>query len=125
MVSFRRPVPLFGIYYYIILYHSFRLLGQIKICCNYYHFKTLKKREFTFKEFKCLLLTSKLKPCVIIKAGGNRAVKEGNELARLPYLREWFRTRTAIVLHLSNGILQVCKALNSHVKVRVNFNECT
>ena len=34
-------------------------------------------------------------------------MKEGDELARLPYLREWFRTRHAIVLHLSNGSLQV------------------
>ena len=33
--------------------------------------------------------------------------KEGDELARLPYLRTWFRTRSAIVLHLSNGTLQI------------------
>ena len=26
---------------------------------------------------------------------------------RLPFLRSWFRTRSAIVLHLSNGTLQV------------------
>ena len=35
---------------------------------------------------------------------GDRPVEEG---VRLPHLRTWFRTRSAIVLHLSNGILQV------------------
>ena len=35
------------------------------------------------------------------------AAKEGDELARLPWLRTWFRTRSAIVLHMSNGILQI------------------
>ncbi|VDD92011.1 unnamed protein product [Enterobius vermicularis] len=41
------------------------------------------------------------------KTGANMAPKEGDELARLPYLRTWFRTRSAIVLHLSNGTLQI------------------
>ncbi len=35
------------------------------------------------------------------------APKEGDELARLPCLRTWFRTRSAIVLHLTNGTMQV------------------
>lgn len=39
---------------------------------------------------------------------GDRQVEEG---VRLPHLRTWFRTRSAIVLHLSNGILQVPKQL--------------
>ena len=32
---------------------------------------------------------------------------ESDNLARLPFLRTWFRTRSAIVLHLNNGTLQV------------------
>lgn len=44
----------------------------------------------------------------LLKAGGPRGTAvEANEMSRLPYLRAWFRTRRAIVLHLSNGILQV------------------
>ncbi|VDO26148.1 unnamed protein product [Haemonchus placei] len=35
------------------------------------------------------------------------AFKDGDDLARLPVLRYWFRTRSAIVLHLSNGTLQI------------------
>ncbi|CAJ0568947.1 unnamed protein product, partial [Mesorhabditis spiculigera] len=43
----------------------------------------------------------------LIKAGEKFAPKEGDELARLPCLRNWFRTRSAIVLYLSNGTLQL------------------
>lgn len=43
----------------------------------------------------------------LLKAGANITPREGDELARLPYLRTWFRTRSAIVLHLSNGCVQV------------------
>lgn len=35
--------------------------------------------------------------------------REGNELVRLPYLHNWFRTRNAIVFQLTNGTVQVCK----------------
>ncbi|XP_039273722.1 serine/threonine-protein kinase PLK1-like [Styela clava] len=43
----------------------------------------------------------------LLKAGASMAPKEGDQLARLPFLRTWFRTRSAIVLHLSNGTLQI------------------
>ena len=42
----------------------------------------------------------------LLKAGGS-AGERPIEGVRLPHLRAWFRTRSAIVLHLSNGILQV------------------
>ncbi|VDN08266.1 unnamed protein product [Thelazia callipaeda] len=41
------------------------------------------------------------------KAGGDLPVREGDELARLPVLRIWFRTQSAIILHLTNGTLQL------------------
>ena len=40
--------------------------------------------------------------------------REGDELTRLPFLRTWFRTRSAIVLHLSNGTMQVLDFLPHH-----------
>ncbi|KAK6746935.1 hypothetical protein RB195_000278 [Necator americanus] len=43
----------------------------------------------------------------LIKAGAHVVKKDGDDLARLPVLRYWFRTRSAIVLHLSNGTLQI------------------
>ncbi|VDD93751.1 unnamed protein product [Enterobius vermicularis] len=52
------------------------------------------------------------------KTGPNMAAKEGDELARLPWLRTWFRTRSAIVLHMSNGILQI-NFFQDHTKLIV------
>lgn len=43
----------------------------------------------------------------LLKAGAAMAPKEGDQFSRLPFLRTWFRTRSAIVLHLSNGTLQI------------------
>lgn len=43
----------------------------------------------------------------LIKAGGSVAPREGDELIRLPFLRQWFRTSRAVVMHLTNGTLQV------------------
>lgn len=43
----------------------------------------------------------------LLKAGANITPRDGDELARLPYLRNWFRTKSAIVLHLSNGTVQI------------------
>jgi len=43
----------------------------------------------------------------LIKTGANIPKREGDELARLPCLNTWFRTKSAIILHLSNGTLQV------------------
>ena len=42
----------------------------------------------------------------LLKAGA-QMVNEGNELARIPSLKTYFRTKSAIVLHLTNGTLQV------------------
>ncbi|XP_026214909.1 serine/threonine-protein kinase PLK1-like [Anabas testudineus] len=43
----------------------------------------------------------------LLKTGANMARREGDELARLPYLSLWFRTKSAIVLHLTNGTVQI------------------
>ncbi|XP_042172061.1 serine/threonine-protein kinase PLK1 isoform X2 [Oncorhynchus tshawytscha] len=43
----------------------------------------------------------------LLKAGANITPRDGDELARLPYLSHWFRTKSAIVLHLTNGTVQI------------------
>ncbi len=45
----------------------------------------------------------------LLRAGQNiqTSAEQTEEMTRLPFLRAWFRTRNAIVLHLSNGTLQV------------------
>ncbi|XP_040212467.1 serine/threonine-protein kinase PLK1 [Rana temporaria] len=52
----------------------------------------------------------------LLKAGANITPREGDELARLPFLRTWFRTRSAIVLHLSNGTVQI-NFFQDHTKI--------
>lgn len=52
----------------------------------------------------------------LLKAGASMVPSERDALSRLPYMRSWFRTRSAIVLHLTNGTLQVGKM--------IVFNEC-
>ncbi|KAF7237472.1 Serine/threonine-protein kinase PLK1, partial [Varanus komodoensis] len=52
----------------------------------------------------------------LLKAGANITPREGDELARLPYLGTWFRTRSAIILHLSNGTVQI-NFFQDHTKV--------
>ena len=51
----------------------------------------------------------------LLKAGGSVGERPIEEGVRLPHLRAWFRTRSAIVLHLSNGILQVRYML--HIRI--------
>ena len=43
----------------------------------------------------------------LLKAGANIEVRDGDELSRIPALKTWFRTSRAVVMHLSNGTLQV------------------
>ncbi|XP_033023208.1 serine/threonine-protein kinase PLK1 [Lacerta agilis] len=52
----------------------------------------------------------------LLKAGANITPREGDELARLPYMCHWFRTRSAIILHLSNGTVQI-NFFQDHTKV--------
>ncbi|CAB3405310.1 unnamed protein product [Caenorhabditis bovis] len=53
----------------------------------------------------------------LLKAGeGIEAGRAGDDLARLPTLRVWFRTKSAIVLHLSNGSVQI-NFFSDHLKM--------
>ncbi|XP_033112902.1 serine/threonine-protein kinase PLK1-like [Anneissia japonica] len=52
----------------------------------------------------------------LLKAGGSMTPREPETMARLPWLRSWFRTRSAIVLHLTNGTLQINFFLD-HTKI--------
>ena len=43
----------------------------------------------------------------LIKTGASVAPRDGDEHLRLPFLRQWFRTSRAVVMHLTSGTLQV------------------
>lgn len=46
----------------------------------------------------------------LVKAGGNTARDAGDEVSRIPHLHAWFRTTCAVVMHLTNGSVQVHQA---------------
>lgn len=52
----------------------------------------------------------------LVKAGASIPSREGDDLIRLPFLRQWFRTSRAVVMHLTNGTLQV-NYFRDHVKL--------
>jgi polo-like kinase 1 len=43
----------------------------------------------------------------LVKAGASVHVQECDSLSRVPYLNQWFRTSSAVVMLLTNGTLQV------------------
>ncbi|VDN18534.1 unnamed protein product [Gongylonema pulchrum] len=63
--------------------------------------ETLQKKMLLLGYFKNYMTEH------LLNAGDNMPVREGDELARLPVLHTWFRTSTAIILHISNGTLQI------------------
>lgn len=52
----------------------------------------------------------------LLKAAASMCPREGDELARIPSLRTYFRTRSAIILHLTNGTLQI-NFFDDHTKI--------
>lgn len=43
----------------------------------------------------------------LVKAGANSVREIGDEVSRIPHLHTWFRTQSAVVMHLTNGSVQV------------------
>ena len=77
--------------------------GQEEACGTLTNYLEKHKKKVTLLQYFRNYMSEHL-----LKAGGPRGTAvEANQVSRLPYLRTWFRTKRAIVLHLSNGILQV------------------
>ena len=43
----------------------------------------------------------------LMKAGSSVAVKPCDAMSRIPYMHQWFRTQSAVVMQLTNGTVQV------------------
>jgi len=52
----------------------------------------------------------------LLKAGANMEVKEEDALSRIPALKTWFRTSRAVVMHLTNGTMQI-NFFKDHTKI--------
>eukprot|EP00112_Aurelia_sp_Birch-Aquarium-sp1_P017959 Seg422.4 transcript_id=Seg422.4/GoldUCD/mRNA.D3Y31 product="Serine/threonine-protein kinase PLK1" protein_id=Seg422.4/GoldUCD/D3Y31 len=83
------------------------------------HFHTIKSHPSSLEKKKTLLayFTDYMNEN-LLKAGANVTPPKGCELSRLPFLRTWIRTRCAIVLHLSCGIIQI-NFFQDHTKIIV------
>jgi len=52
----------------------------------------------------------------LLKAGANMEVREEDQLSRIPALKTWFRTSRAVVMHLTNGTMQI-NFFKDHTKI--------
>ena len=81
------------------------------------HFHTTEQFPHTLeKKMKLLNYFRSYMQENLIKAGASIPPREGDELIRLPFLRQWFRTSRAVVMHLTNGTLQI-NYFKDHVKL--------
>lgn len=48
----------------------------------------------------------------LVKAGANNVNFESDQISRMPHLHSWFRTTCAVVMHLTNGTVQVSLKLH-------------
>ncbi|XP_034276515.2 serine/threonine-protein kinase PLK1 [Pantherophis guttatus] len=100
----------------LIMYSDGDKLQYINQNGSELYFNVLSYPDTFSKKIKLLEYFQNYMSEHLLKAGANVTPREGDELARLPYLLNWFRTRSAIVLHLSNGTVQV-NFFQDHTKV--------
>lgn len=50
-----------------------------------------------------------------MKAGGNVSAKDADQLSRIPYLHTWYRSDSSVIMHLTNGSLQVCNNKRNYI----------
>lgn len=70
--------------------------------------KTLDKKMKLLSYFKRYMIEH------LVKAGANNVNIESDQISRMPHLHSWFRTTCAVVMHLTNGSVQVSFLINQH-----------
>ncbi|XP_017479535.1 PREDICTED: serine/threonine-protein kinase polo [Rhagoletis zephyria] len=71
--------------------------------------KTLDKKMKLLTYFKRYMTEH------LVKAGANNVNFESDQISRMPHLHSWFRTTCAVVMHLTNGSLQL--NFSDHMKI--------
>ncbi|XP_076633083.1 serine/threonine-protein kinase polo [Colletes latitarsis] len=59
------------------------------------------------KKMKLLNFFLKYMKEYLMKAGSSFAVKPSDAMSRIPYIHQWFRTQSAVVMQLTNGTVQI------------------
>lgn len=123
MSLFSRVFPFFRLKSHFYLnFDFFKQKNPIfnKICCKFssnvhYIDRDGNEKYMTDKEYpddleKKMKLLSYFKRYMtehLVKAGGNSVRDAGDVVSRIPHLHTWFRTTCAVVMHLTNGSVQV------------------
>ncbi|BFF98337.1 serine/threonine-protein kinase polo [Drosophila madeirensis] len=71
--------------------------------------KSLDKKMKLLSYFKRYMIEH------LVKAGANNVNIEGDQISRMPHLHSWFRTTCAVVMHLTNGSVQL--NFSDHMKL--------
>ncbi|XP_017879096.1 serine/threonine-protein kinase polo-like, partial [Ceratina calcarata] len=58
------------------------------------------------KKMRLMNLVLKYMKVLLMKAGSSVAVKPCDSMSRIPYMHQWFRTQSAVVMQLTNGTVQ-------------------
>jgi len=81
------------------------------------HYHSLTEFPKTFKKkVKTLNFLRNYMKEHLLKAGANMENCYEDVLSRIPSLKTWFRTSTAVVMHLSNGTIQII-LFKDHTKI--------
>lgn len=59
------------------------------------------------KKLKLIIYFKRYMSEHLVKAGGDSARGISDHVSRIPHLHTWFRTTCAVVMHLTNGSVQV------------------
>ncbi|XP_025193335.1 serine/threonine-protein kinase polo-like isoform X2 [Melanaphis sacchari] len=71
-----------------------------------------------FNDFTRIVLLANLKRYMndhLVKAGADMLAKDADQLSRTPYLYQWYRSTSSVILQLTNGTLQI--NFTDHTKV--------
>jgi len=66
------------------------------------------------KKMKLLMYFRRYMNDHLIKAGADILAKDTDQLSRTPYLYQWYRSTSSVILQLTNGTLQVHNKNNSY-----------
>jgi len=51
----------------------------------------------------------------LIKAGADILAKDADQLSRTPYMYQWYRSTSSVIMQLTNGTLQVCNIEHQYI----------
>uniref|UniRef100_A0A1B0AVZ3 polo kinase n=1 Tax=Glossina palpalis gambiensis TaxID=67801 RepID=A0A1B0AVZ3_9MUSC len=83
--------------------------GKETYMTNTDYCKSLEKKMKLLSYFKRYMTEH------LVKAGANNVNLETDQISRMPHLHSWFRTTCAVVMHLTNGTVQL--NFSDHMKI--------